>query len=371
MGIWNTPAGKSPDQALDHERLNALINNMSEAVIATDKNGLITLSNSVALNLLDANTLTAKKLSDVFKPIDKAGSLVDVMAAVDSGTFSTSDWLLRYADGSVINLFFSTSAVKSGFGASSADGFVMLFHDITREKSLEEEREEFVSVASHELRTPIAIAEGNISNALLLAERSQTPDTIKQTLATAHDQIIFLGNLINDLSMLSRAEHGKEALAVEEIDVPGLVNSLVHDYVSQAEKKGLTLKAEVLPDVNNLCSNKLYVREVLQNFITNALKYTEKGGITVSAEKLNNGTQFSVVDTGIGISKSEQPKLFGKFFRSDDWRVKKVGGTGLGLYITFKLARLIGAKVEMESELNKGSTFRIFVPNIPPPAAKA
>jgi len=372
MQLYRNTAGNKPDQMLDHERLNALINNMTDAVLATDKSGVITLSNSVALDLLDTNSLTGKNLHNVLRLLDKAGRPIDIGILIVGKTapFTNSDWRLQYSDGSTINLFFSLSPVRVGFGSADTGGYVLLFRDITREKSLEEEREEFVSVASHELRTPIAIAEGNIGNAQLLAERTNTPDTIKQTLAAAHDQIIFLGNLINDLSMLSRAERGKLAITIEQINIPELVDSLIHDYEPQAAQKGLSLKANLSPDVDQLNSSKLYVREVLQNFITNSLKYTEKGGIALTVTKINDGLEFTVTDTGIGISKSEQGKLFSKFFRSDDWRVKKVNGTGLGLYITSKLARLVGGNIRMESELNKGSTFKIYIPNSQETTAK-
>jgi signal transduction histidine kinase len=109
----------------------------------------------------------------------------------------------------------------------------------------------------------------------------------------------------------------------------------------------------------------LYVREVLQNFITNAIKYTEKGSITLGAKPDHGrGAEFSVTDTGIGISRSDQERVYDKFFRSDDFRTRKTNGTGLGLYVTLKLARLLHAELNLESELNKGSTFSILVPNL-------
>ena len=120
-----------------------------------------------------------------------------------------------------------------------------------------------------------------------------------------------------------------------------------------------------------LKSSKLYVREILQNFITNSIKYTEKGSITISAKPKENGVMFEVRDTGIGISKSDQTKLFQKFFRADDPRTQKNSGTGLGLYVTMKLAKLIKAEISMQSELNKGSTFSIFVPNMEIPKSQS
>src|SRR5205823_6432714 len=116
--------------------------------------------------------------------------------------------------------------------------------------------------------------------------------------------------------------------------------------------------------IGTLHSGKLYVREILQNFITNALKYTEKGSVTLIAEPAGKGVRFIVKDTGIGISKSDQEKLFDKFFRSEDFRTRKTNGTGLGLYVTLKLTHLLHADIDIASELNKGSTFTIFIPNL-------
>lgn len=111
-------------------------------------------------------------------------------------------------------------------------------------------------------------------------------------------------------------------------------------------------------------SAKLYVREILQNLITNALKYTEEGSVTISAMAASGGVAFSIADTGIGISKTDQEKVFDKFFRSEDFRTRASSGTGLGLYVTIKLARLIHAELDLTSELNKGSTFTVFFPNL-------
>jgi two-component system phosphate regulon sensor histidine kinase PhoR len=106
------------------------------------------------------------------------------------------------------------------------------------------------------------------------------------------------------------------------------------------------------------------VREILQNFITNAIKYTAEGSVMIKAVSDPKGARFAISDTGIGISKADQEKVFDKFFRSEDYRTRQAKGTGLGLYVTVKLTRLIHAEIELTSELNKGSTFTVFVPNL-------
>ena len=151
---------------------------------------------------------------------------------------------------------------------------------------------------------------------------------------------------------------------VESINPFDLVQDLALSYKKQAEAKGLSIKIDLDPQLELLRSCSLYVREILQNFITNAIKYTDKGHITVSAKRGDNGVLFSVSDTGIGIGDADQEKVFDKFFRSEDFRTRANNGTGLGLYVTMKLTRLIHADISLESELNKGSTFSLAVPNL-------
>lgn len=361
------PKTGSAKANLEHERLNSLINSMGDGVIAIDEQQKIVMYNGAALNILDRNaSMTGQYLSEVLKMIDKTNQPIDVSKMVTSSSTATfsRDYRLEYPDKSLINLYVSIAPVRLGYGQQGTKGYVVLLRDITREKSLEEERDEFISVVSHELRTPIAIAEGNVGNAQVIADKSGDLNQIKEALKQAHDQILFLSGMINDLSTLSRAERGILNVEVESINVHELITSLQNIYQPQAQQKNLVLNVELDPNLDLLQSSQLYVREILQNFITNAIKYTETGSVTVSAKKTPTGTEFAIHDSGIGISKSDQEKIFDKFFRSEDFRTRQNSGTGLGLYVTMKLARLIKAEISMSSELNKGSTFKISVPNL-------
>jgi len=353
--------------SIEHERLTSLINSMADGVIAVDHRMKIVTSNGAALNILDINnTLISKELGTVFKPRDKNNQPVDIEQLVQEARTPTTtrDLILKYSDGSQINVYLSIAPVHLGYGKHGQQGFVLLLRDITHEKSLEEERDEFISVVSHELRTPIAITEGNISNAQFIANKTGDITQIQAALQQAHDQVLFLADMVNDLATLSRAERGKLVVEVQPIDINKLLASLAENYQGDAGKKGLKLNVQAPIALPQLLSTELYVREILQNFITNAIKYTEEGGVTVSASAENNGIRFDVSDTGIGISKQDQEKVFDKFFRSEDYRTRKNNGTGLGLYVTMKLARLIHAELDLKSELNKGSTFSIFIPNL-------
>jgi PAS domain S-box-containing protein len=352
---------------LDHQRLESLVNSMSDGVIAVDEQAKIVLYNGAALSVLDINAIQkGQSVEEVLRLTNDSKDPLDTRRIIlESKTQNISrDYKLIYSDDSVVSIYLSISPVHLGYGKKGDKGFVLIVRDITREKSLEEERDEFISVISHELRTPIAIAEGAISNAQFISEKSGDIDKINAALEAAHQQALYLEGMINDLSTLSRAERGVLDSNVEDINVHEFVESLHDNYTPEAERKGLILNIDVDPKLELLKSSKLYVQEILQNFITNAIKYTETGSVTLYAKQRPDGVEFSVHDTGIGISKGDQARVFDKFFRSEDYHTRQQNGTGLGLHVTRKLAQMAKAKVTLESELGKGSTFTIFFPNL-------
>lgn len=353
--------------SLEHERLSSLINSMADGVIAIDDQMNVAIYNGAALNIININTaITNKSISQVLKLQDKNGQPINLVELINSlkTQYSNRDLVLSYPDGSQINVYLSIAPVRLGYGINGTKGHVVLIRDITHEKSLEEKQAEFTSVASHELRTPITIAEGNISNALVLAEKFGNNPSILDALKQAHQQIVFLSDLINDLSTLSRAEQNKLKVNIESINVHQFILDISKNYQPQIEAKGLKLHLELAPNLELLNTSKLYLGEVLQNFITNAIKYTTEGSVTIGAKPHVKGVQFYIRDTGIGISRNDQTKIFNKFFRSEDFRTRQSNGTGLGLYITLKLAKLIHAEINVQSELNKGSLFTILIPNL-------
>lgn len=355
------------NEKLVSERLASLINSMADAVLAVDVNGKIIEYNAALLDLLDLNlNLRDKDIAEIGNFIDQNNQKIDIKDVVLTTSHQkiSRDYRIVYKDNSKANLYISIAPVQLGYGKSFTKGFVLVLRDITREKSLEEERDEFVSVISHELRTPIAIAEGEVSNAALFAEKCSAKPDIAAAIENAHKQIMFLSDMVNDLATLSRAERGDLEVDVENIDVKEFISELSSHYAPSAKKKGLALETSVEESLNGLNSSRLYVKEILQNFITNSIKYTETGSVKIVAKKASGGAIFEVSDTGIGISKSDKEKVFDKFFRSEDYRTRASSGSGLGLYVTMKLARLIHAKIEVRSELDKGSTFIITVPNL-------
>ncbi|MDF2460897.1 MAG: putative Multi-sensor signal transduction histidine kinase, partial [Candidatus Saccharibacteria bacterium] len=177
-----------------------------------------------------------------------------------------------------------------------------------------------------------------------------------------HDNIVFLSELIEDLTTLSRAERDDLHIKRKIVNTAQFMEELARDYRSQAEAKKLKLKLECPDNLSNIFVGEHELREIMQNFVTNAIKYTNKGTITLRAEQSDDGVRLAVSDSGIGISASDKTQIFSKFYRSEDYRTRATNGTGLGLYITQKLAEKMGIQVTFTSRLNHGSTFGVLIP---------
>lgn len=353
--------------SLERDRILTIVNNLADAILSTDQRGVIRMYNAASLNLLDTNdSLNGRHIDEVLPLLDQNNEKVALYSALtDSRSVIAREDLHFVLDGDEdIRLSLTYSPIRSSYSKKGVahDGYIIILRDITKAKSLEEERDEFISVVSHELRTPITIAEGTISNAqLMMARPDIAPDVLQTAMKTAHDQVIYLAKMVNDLSTLSRAERGV-ADDTETIDVKDMVNKLFNEYHPEAEAKGLHLNLDIGSQLGSVVASRLYLEELLQNFITNAIKYTREGTVTFRVHAKDGHVTFAVQDSGIGISRSDQKKIFQKFYRSEDYRTRETGGTGLGLYVAAKLAKKIGCKIELESRLNHGSNFHFDLP---------
>ena len=354
------------EERLQRDRVMTIVNNLADAILSVDKNGTIQLYNAATLNLLDTNAeLAGKKLDNVLSVSDGNGKTVRFARQLRTlRSVESCDDLRAVISGETIRLSVICSPIRNTNSAelNLNDGYIVILRDITKQKTLEEERDEFISVVSHELRTPITIAEGSLSNVQLMMTRSGIPrSTLQSGIDLAHDQVVFLAKMVNDLSTLSRAERGV-ADQPELIDVGAMVHEIYTEYAPEAKEKSLRFDLDLDPQLGSVNESLLYLKELLQNFVTNAIKYTQKGGVVLAVKRSGDNLEFSVKDTGIGISRSDQQHLFQKFWRSEDYRTRETGGTGLGLYVSQKLARKLNTTIEFKSRLNHGSTFSFTIP---------
>ncbi len=344
-------------------RLNTLLNSISDAVLTLNRYGRITSQNAAAQGFFDTNqSLIGRDIDKLLILTNDENESVSIRALIDEvKSSSLRDDLSVGSGGDVRHLSVQMARIRSTFGDSEEYGVVLIIRDITKQKTLEEEKDEFISVTSHELRTPIAIAEGSLSNFILMQDRGASKEKLASVAEEAHKQVVYLAKMINDLSTLSRAERGVGG-DVEPIKVNEMLHNLYLKYEPEATEKSLHLNLEAEHHLPNVETSRLYLEEILQNFITNAIKYTKEGSVTFGAKmESENAIRFFVRDTGIGIGKSDVQHIFEKFYRSEDYRTRETSGTGLGLYVVEKLASKLGTKIDVESRFNVGSTFSFIM----------
>lgn len=351
-------------ERLQVNRQTTLLNSISDAVLTLNRYGRITSQNAAAQAFFDTNqSLIGRDLESLLQLRDQMDQPVRVHDLINSvKSTMLRDDLSIGEGGNTQHLNIQMSRIKSTFDDSEEYGVVVIIRDITKQKTLEEEKDEFISVMSHELRTPVAIAEGSLSNLLVMYDKHAEEKVLENAAKTAYDQVIYLARMVNDLSTLSRAERGVGD-TIEEIDVNEMLHDLYNRYEPEAKQKSLRLDLDIDGALPHVETSRLYLEEIMQNFITNAIKYTNEGTITISARMQENGRiHCAVRDTGIGISKPDLEHIFEKFYRSEDYRTRVTSGTGLGLYVVRKLADKLETKIEVESRLNHGSTFGFVLP---------
>lgn len=352
-------------ETLQYDRMQALINSLSDAIISVNSKGKIQLYNASALNLLDTNkSIKDRLLDDVFHTRDEHDKKISLFNIIsESKRFTMNDSLYHvYSNDERVRIGITAAPIHATFKRSHSrdEGYIFIVRDITKTKSLEDEKDEFISVVSHELRTPIAIAEATLSNLRLLGQKTNFDESAIHSIDEAHEQILYLASMVNDLSTLSRAEQ-TSVISNELIEVPQFIQEIYQRYRKSALDAQLIIDLDIRPGVDTVTTNRLYLEEILQNFITNAIKYTKGGSVAIKVEKTPYGTRFSVKDSGIGISRSDREKVFDKFYRAEDYRTRETNGTGLGLYVAQKLAHKLQTKIELTSRLNHGSTFSITI----------
>lgn len=254
---------------------------------------------------------------------------------------------------------FAVTAAPALTGAPSA--VVLVLHDVSDLRKLERMRRDFVANVSHEFKTPLTAIQGFAET--LLEGALEDLQNSRRFLGIIRDHAVRLGRMTNDLLKLSLIEAGKMDLQIRPVALADVIESCLETVRKRANEKQLTLLAECPSELPEVQGDAAQLREVLQNLLDNALQYTPPGGtITIRATAKNGQVLIQVSDTGTGIPPAEQGKIFERFYRVDDARSREVGGTGLGLSIAKHLVEAHGGRIEVESEMGRGSTFSVLLP---------
>ena len=259
---------------------------------------------------------------------------------------------------------FQMASVPMGSDNGEVTGAVILFHDITELKRADEIRRDFVANVSHELRTPLSILRGYIET--MLDDPKMSRAECARVLEVMDQHSKRLGLLANDLLTLAQLESGRSTLELSEIDLLRFFTDLIRDWQKEFSGKRLRARSYVVDDCPSIRADEARLREVFDNLLDNAVKYSGKGGeISLSAVRRRDGEiVLSVADQGIGISQEDLPRIFERFYRADKARSRELGGTGLGLSIVKHIAQLHNGRTEAESQPGHGTTIRVILPAV-------
>lgn len=239
-------------------------------------------------------------------------------------------------------------------------GAVLVLYDITELKKLEVMRKDFVANVSHELKTPITSIKGFAET--LLDGDIEDEETKNQFLSIIYEESKRIQVLIEDLLILSKLERDEFQLMFTDFQVTDIVDAIKPMFEHKAKEKSITFTVEK-PSTVSLVADKERVKQVFINLLTNAINYTPNGGeVKVHIDETSDHVQIQVKDTGIGIEQEALPRIFERFYRVDKARSRNTGGTGLGLAIVKHIVEVHNGKINVESELNKGTTFTVLFP---------
>jgi PAS domain S-box-containing protein len=358
---------------------DAVINAIADGVIALNSKGTVQLMNPAAEQIVGWGRQDAVSLDykSVLKLLDKNDAELTPandpisQALVTNKEVSTDDLSLITKSGK--KLLVSVTVSPTGQPGS---GVIIVFRDITKEKAEEREQAEFISTASHEMRTPVASIEGYLGLALN-PTTAQIDDKARLYITKAHESAAHLGRLFQDLLDVTKADDSRLANNPKVVDVVSFVHDITEGLRPKAEAKGLRMIYKPMPSDDDEGPgerrlNPVYyanvdndhLREVVSNLVENAIKYTPKGEVVIDISGDNDHIVISVTDSGIGIPKEDISHLFQKFYRVDNTNTREIGGTGLGLYLSRRLVESMNGRIWVESEFQQGSSFFIEIPRI-------
>ena len=353
----------------------AILDAVDDGVLAVDSKGNILAINPAAEQITGWNGSDAAGL--VFNSVlkitnNEGGEMIEISNPVNrvlqtGENFTTRDLFIKTQSGKIVPIFLAVNSID---GQNS--GVVVVFRDISKELKENREQAEFISTASHEMRTPVASIEGYIG--LALNPATATIDArAKSYLQKAHENTKHLGQLFQDLLDITKAEDGRLKNEPVVLDAIEFSRNIWEGLKPKAEAKGLSYTFEpdnhktgekTLTPVFFIHADRDHLHEILNNLFENAIKYTPSGMVSVNITGDNNNVQISVKDSGIGIPAEDIPHLFQKFYRVDNSETREINGTGLGLFLSRKLTESIGGFLDVESEYKKGSTFTVKLPRI-------
>lgn len=341
----------------NNEQMSTVLGGMIEGVLAVDAMRRVLLANRACRSLLgiSSSEVTGRTLLEVVRNGDIDAAVTE---ALTSDKPHEREITVIGPPRRVISVF------ATRFVAGPTPGAIVVLHDISELRRLENLRREFVANVSHELKTPLSSIKAYAETLLMGAINDQEHN--RGFVERISEQAEHLHQLILDLLHLARVEAGQEAFQFTRVGVASVVERCVALVKQLAEQKAIALRIAAPPEQTVVWADSDGVFTIISNLLDNAVKYTSQGGeVEVRWRQEHDTIAVEVQDTGIGIASEDQERIFERFYRVHKARSRELGGTGLGLAIVKHLVQSFGGSVSLTSELNVGSVFRVTLPIAP------
>ena len=350
-------------------QLEATLGSLQEAVLIIDSNNYVLLANQAFHAIFPKS---GKILGERLEFALRNDAFLRLVENVRAGRAQPRQEI-EFVDARGSTWVEVTASVIAPFNGRSESSILFVLHDITRQKRLENVRKEFVANVSHELRTPLSVIKGYVET-LVDAHDDMPAADRGRFLKTIQRHAERLHSLLDDLLTLSRLESSQPGLRRERVDIGQLFASALEDFRARPAAGGHRFSLAIDPNTPEVLADPLKLGQVLDNLVSNALKYTPRGSrVDLGARLLSADTvEISVRDNGPGIPPEDLPHIFERFYRVEKGRSREKGGTGLGLSIVKHIVQLHGGKVWAESKVGAGTTFFFTLPlhpTVSPPDA--
>ena len=355
----------------DRQQLLVVLGAMAEAVIAVDLRRRLLFANASANRLFALDTTSVGRLVPELIRSPQVQDAVDATLRLAVPAAYEGELILPGRDPSQRGNNRLLSVRGNPLPGQPSTGAVFVFHDVTELRRLERMRQDFVANASHELKTPLASIKAYTETLLDWALYDETVNA--RFLKRIDEQAERLNQLILDLLSLARIESGQEIFEHAPLYLVPVLESCVESHRDRAQTKNLNLAFDPggLDNETMVLADEEAVRQIVDNLVDNAIKYTPEGGsVSVICHSDRNSATIEVADTGIGIPRADLPRIFERFYRVDKARSRELGGTGLGLSIVKHLMQSIGGQIDVTSRVGSGSRFTVHLPRCLIPDAR-
>lgn len=375
--------------AEENARRYAVIDALADGIITADKNGKINYVNEKATKLLGIETIeqiegiVGQNLIEHITLLDIKGNVIppenrpEIQVLQTGKHINTENEPMSYkmqrTDGSSFPVETAISPVRTG---SNNYGIIQIFRDITWQQQINQAKDEFVSLASHQLNTPLASIKWNCEMLMWPENYKLLQEPQRKILYEMNRSAIIMSELVGDLLNISRLELGTLSFDMQKVDITEIGRETIENSQRLIDqKKDVTFKAELGSQPQWIQADRRFVRMIFDNLLSNSIKYTSRGLIDmqifsvtpqtpgVEGKIRRNGVIMALKDTGVGIPQAQQDQIFSKLFRADNVKTTNVGGTGLGLYLVFTTLQRMGGTIWFDSKENVGTNFYVYFPH--------